>query len=85
MYDLSNITNRVAKSYVNRLDTWMMSLWITIDNVWKYRLVIKNLTPDFKFEKNSEWYSIKWNSNTIYTIYPKRWRNAKKPIWILHM
>ena len=73
---IQSISNDIAKARNKKIEEWIASCGITILDLHKYRLDIKNWVPIYEYT----WYSIKWTSNVTYTLFPRRWRNAKKPI-----
>ena len=73
---IEDIMQQFAKQSANRIDQWAFSNWVTIENAKKFKMKIKNWNPEYV----STWNSITVKSNTEYSLYPARWRNAKKLI-----
>jgi hypothetical protein len=73
---INDITSRIAKQTADKIDEWCFSNWVTIENAKKFKMKIKYWTPEYVRTLNS----ITAKSTTEYTLYPARWRNAKKPI-----
>ncbi len=73
---IENIMKSFAKQSANRIDQWAFSNWVTVENTKKFKIKIKYWTPEYI----RTWNSITVKSNTEYSLYPSRWRNAKKLI-----
>ena len=73
---IENIMEKFAKQTANRIDQWCFNNWVTIDNAKKFKMKIKYWMSEYI----RTWNSITIKSNSEYTLYPARWRNAKKPI-----
>jgi len=61
---MKEILNTLAKQTANKIDEWYFS-YKDSHIKWKYRIVISESTG---------------HSMKKFTLYPARWRNAKKPI-----
>jgi hypothetical protein len=73
---MKEILDTVAKQTADRIDQWRLSNWVTIENAKKFKMKIKYWMSEYI----RTWNSITVKSNSEYTLYPARWRNAKKPI-----
>lgn len=71
-----DIMQQFAKQTADRIDQWCFSNWVTVENAKKFKMKIKNWTPEYV----RTWNTITVKSNTEYSLYPSRWRNAKKLI-----
>lgn len=70
---IQEILDRLMKERRKRIDEWYLS-FPDAHIIWKYRL------------QSKQTYKIEWKfylACTEYTLFPARWRNAKKPVWKL--
>lgn len=73
---MKELLDTVAKQSADRIDQWAFSNWVTIENAKKFKIKIKRWNPEYV----KTWNTITVKSNTEYSLYPARWRNAKKLI-----
>lgn len=77
---INEITKRATEQFNSKIESWLQSLWVTVENIHKYKLKVTQQEPKFVSQRDDNGYSIKWTLNCTYYLYPARWRNAKKPI-----
>lgn len=84
-----SIIDKVCKSVLEqsqiRVDDWLKSNGVTIENIKKYKLRMNFWRPEFTTIEKDGWMYIQWTTNTRYDLYPARWRNAKKIISSLYI
>jgi len=77
---INEIIKKATEQFNIKIESWLESLWVTVENIHKYKLKVTKQEPEFTYKNDSNGYSIKWKLNCTYYLYPARWRNAKKPI-----
>lgn len=90
LYNYSNMSDimwetarKIAHQSSQRVEEWLKNNWVTFQNISKFRIQVKSGSPDLKVEKTEWVYRVTGTTNTTYTLYRRKWRNAKIPISIL--